>query len=704
MAAPYRRALESRIVPASLLSRRELAALAASGWLVPAAGQSQFGWMLWEFVREYLRLLDERRSDQLARLESAEEFAALRGKVRTELGRMWGPFPARTPLNAKQIGIIDAGDHRIERIVFESRPSFHVTANLYRPKGPSAKVPAIIFPCGHGSDGKASETYQLFSALMARNGIAVLTWDPLGQGERHQYVDAATGRTRFRAGSGEHRILGDRCYLVGENLMQYRVWDCIRALDYLESRQEIESERIGIAGQSGGGMVTLQFAGFEDRLKAAFVSCAVASFRAKSEALLIADPEQVLYGTLRAGIDHPELLAAFAPRPLMIGAAKRDYVPIEGARRTHAELTSVYEKLAAPEQLHLVETDDTHGLNRELREAAASFFLATLAGEDRAVSEGDSRPRQPGELACTESGQVAVSLQSKSVADLCAAKADAIEPSFELPRSESEFGVYQSLIANRIKDVTRVGSFKAEFGIEVPTRFLDAGVYAKGAVFLVAEQGKDHPIVQRYLIDAVVAANHSVYGLDLRGWGASRPVMPELEVGFEWDDFLAYRSLELGRPLFGQRLKDLLATAPRLTKRRDWIVIGVGIGGLVAAHAAVLDPRISGVVSVQAPISYSSMLDDPESTMPVSSLLPGVMGQYGVRDVYAAVAPRPLLIVNPQDARRRTVAREQAQAECAWVSDMYDALESVESLRIESGLGRTEVRALVGDWLGSLAG
>ncbi len=704
MAAPYRRALESRIVPASLLSRRELAALAASGWLVPAAGQSQFGWMLWEFFREYLRLLDERRSDQLARLESAEEFAALSGKVRTELGRMWGEFPARTPLNAKQIGTIDAGDHRIERIVFESRPGFHVTANLYRPHGPSAKVPAIIFPCGHGSAGKASETYQLFSALMARNGIAVLTWDPLGQGERHQYVDAATGRTRFRAGTGEHRILGDRCYLVGENLMQYRVWDCIRALDYLESRQEIESERIGIAGQSGGGMVTLQFAGFEDRLKAAFVSCAVASFRAKSEALLIADPEQVLYGTLRAGIDHPELLAAFAPRPLMIGAAKRDYVPIDGARRTHAELTSVYEKLAAPEQLHLVETDDTHGMNRELREAAASFFLATLAGEERAVSEGDSQPRQPGELACTESGQVAVSLQSKSVADLCAAKADAIEPSFELPRSDSEFGVYQSLIANRVKDVTRVGSFKAEFGIEVPTRFLDAGVYAKGAVFLVAEQGKDHPIVQRYLIDAVVAANHSVYGLDLRGWGASRPVMPELEVGFEWDDFLAYRSLELGRPLFGQRLKDLLATAPRLTKRREWIVIGVGIGGLVAAHAAVLDPRISGVVSVQAPISYRSMLDDPESTLPVSSLLPGVLGQYEVRDVYAAVAPRPLLIVNPQDARRRTVAREQAQAECAWVRDMYDALESVESLRVESGLGRTEVRALVGDWLSSLAG
>ncbi len=675
-----------------------------SGWLAPAAGQSQYGWMLWEFVREYLRLLDERRSGQLARLASAEEFVALRSKVRTELARMWGPFPERTPLHAERIGTIDSGDHRIERIVFESRPGFHVTANLYRPQGQDTNTPAIIFPCGHGSAGKASETYQLFSALMARNGIAVLTWDPLGQGERHQYVEAATGRTRFRPGTGEHRILGDRCYLLGDNLMQYRAWDCIRALDYLGSRHEFDMERIGIAGQSGGGMVALQFAGFDDRLKAAFVSCAVASFRAKTEALLIADPEQVLYGTLRAGIDHPELLAAFAPKPLMIGAAKRDYVPIEGTRSTHAELTSVYEKLGAPDQLHLVETDDTHGMNRELREAAAAFFLRTLAGQERTVSEGDANPRQPEELACTASGQVAISLQSKNVADFCAARASAVKPTFELPRSESEFDIYKSRIANRIKDVTRVGSFKAEFGIDVPTRFLDAGVYATGAVFLVAEQGKDHPIVQRYLIDAVLAANHSLYGLDLRGWGTSRPDMPELDVGFEWDDFLAYRSLELGRPLFGQRLKDLLATAPRLTKRREWIVIGVGVGGLVAAHAAVLDSRISGVVSIQAPISYRSILDTPDSTQPFSSLLPGVLGAYEVRDVYAALAPRPLLIVNPHDPHRRMVARARAESECAWVTDMYAALESLDSLRIESGLGRAQVRSLVGDWLGSLTG
>ncbi len=684
----------------SLLSRRELAVLAASGCLPPAAGQSHFGRMLWNYVREYFRLLDERRAGQLAGLASAQEFAALRDRVRAALVQMWGPLPERTPLHAERVGTIEAADHRIERIVFASRPGFHVTANLYRPRVPDENIPALIFPGGQGRAGKASAPCQIFCALLARNGIAVLTWDPLGQGERRQYVDAGTGRARFPAGRAEQRILGDRCYLVGDNLMQYSAWDCIRALDYLESRREFDAGRIGIAG----GMAALQLAGFDDRLKAAFVSCAAASFRAGAEALLMAAPGQALYGALRAGIDHPELLAAFAPKPLLIGAAKRDYVPIEGTRRTHAELAAVYEKLGAPDQLHLVETDDTHGLNRELREAAASFFLAALAGRGRIVAEEGIQPRQPEELACTASGQVATSLRSKSVADFCKAKASAVEPAFELPRSMSEFAVYHSAIAQRIRDVTRVGAFKPEFGIDVPTRFRDAGIYAKGAVFLVAEQGKDHPIVQRYLIDAVVAANHSLYGLDMRGWGVSKPDMPELQVDFEWDDFLAYRSLEIGRPLFGQRLKDLLSTAPRLTKRREWTVIGVGIGGLVAAHAAVLDPRISGVISIQAPISYRSILATPDSSQPASCLLPGVAEAYEVRDVYAALAPRPLLVLNPHDPHRRPVARQRAAAELAWMTDTYDALEAPAAVRIESGLGRAEVRALVGEWLGAPSG
>ena len=258
----------------------------AAGGIRQASGQADFGPMLWDYIREYLRLLDERRAARLSRLESEADFLELRKRVRSELARMWGPFPKRTPLNAKQVGTVDRGDYIAERIVFESRPSFHVTANLYRPKSAGPGLPAVIFPCGHAEGGKTAEPYRRFAVLMARNGFAVLTWDPLGQGERLQFLDTESRESRFRQGTGEHRVLGDRCFLAGENLMQYRVWDATRALDYLDVRPEIDSGRIGIAGQSGGGMTALQFACFDDRIQAAFLGGAVASLRAKAEALL----------------------------------------------------------------------------------------------------------------------------------------------------------------------------------------------------------------------------------------------------------------------------------------------------------------------------------------------------------------------------------------------------------------------------------
>ncbi len=685
------------------ITRRQLAGLAGWAALRPAPAQSQFGSMLWDFIREYLRVLDERRASQLAALQSVEDFEALRQRVRAQLRQMWGEFPKHSSLEPSQLGTLDRGDHRIERIVFESRPGFHVAANLYRPPQAGGPLPAIVFPCGHASEGKAAEAYQRFGILMARHGLAVLTWDPLGQGERLQFPDGEDGSSRFGGGTGEHRVLGIRCYMVGQNLMQYRVWDAIRALDYLESRPDIDSERLAIAGQSGGGMTALQLACFEPRIRAAFISCAVASFRAKTEALLMADPEQILYGTLQSGIDHPELLAAFAPKPLMIGAALRDYVPIEGTRRTHAELEAVYAKLGSPATLHFEETDAPHGLNRELREAAAKFFLRAFDVGTSAIPEAETNLPAPEQLRCTPTGQVSTSLESVTVSDLVGARADSGSATLKRPVGPSEFQIYSSEVADRIRRITRVGAYKAEFGIEVPTRFLDAGVYAKGAVFLVAEQGKDHPVVRRYCIDAVVAANHSLYGLDVRGWGATEPAALGAAPDFRWDDFLAYRSLELGRPLFGQRLKDLLATAPTMTRRREWIVAGIGIGGLLAAHAAALDPRIGGVISIQAPLSYRAILDDPESTQPLSCILPGVLTAYEIADVYAALAPRPLLIANPLGSRQSGLPPDQAERHAAWTRSAYEMLDAGSSVRIETGLGRAGIRDLIGEWLSEVS-
>ena len=158
-------------------------------------------------------------------------------------------MPQKTPLNPRLVGTLARDGYRIERVIFESRPSHHVTANLYLPGG-KGPFPGVLLPCGHSDNGKAYESYQRASILLAKNGMAVLCYDPIGQGERNQRLDAQ-GKPVIR-GTTEHTMAGIGALLVGRQLASYRIWDGLRALDYLASRPEIDP-RLGVYRQLGGG-------------------------------------------------------------------------------------------------------------------------------------------------------------------------------------------------------------------------------------------------------------------------------------------------------------------------------------------------------------------------------------------------------------------------------------------------------------------
>ena len=650
--------------------------------------------MMWDFTVGYIRQLDEKRREDYAAIQTPEDLDALRTKVRNRLAEMWGPMPAeRTPLNPNQVGSIERPGYVIEKIIYESRPKFYVTANLYRPHNIAGRLPAVIFPPGHAGEGKGYKEYQKFAIVMARSGFVVLTWDPIGQGERVQLWDSQNNRPLVGLGTKEHRVLGHQCYLLGLNLMQYRVWDSIRAIDYLEARPEVDRDRIAMAGNSGGGMETLQFAPFESRIKAAAPMCAVAGFRQKTEALLIADPEQILYGTLRHGIDHTELLASVAPRPLMIGSATRDFVPIEGARATYQAVSRAYGLVKANEKVTLTETDDVHGLNKDLREAAARWFSRWLS--DGQVSEqdpsGDVLPAA--ELHCTPTGQVATAFADEAPATVFSLNrqyAEKISPNRTVPASPGEFAIFQTEINRQVKFLTRVGRVKREPGIYVPDRVFDPATFAKGDALVVSDTGKDEPSLRRSVIDPMVAAGYRVAVLDLRGWGETAPRMPQFEVSFSWDDFFAYRALEIGRPLLGQRMRDLLAAAPKRATHREWTVVGVGVGALVAAHAAVIDTRISRLITVGGLLSYRSLVDDPQTTQPLSSYLPSVIDAYDIKEIYAALAPRPVMVINPMDSRRRPVERVKAWEQLDWTKQVYEVMGAPDSFPARDADQRVE--------------
>ncbi len=675
----------------------------ASALALPVAVRSQIlgmSDMLWEYTLEYIRLLDEMRAKRFDEIATPQDLAKLRAHVLVGLREMWGPFPAeRAPLNPRVVGSLERDEYVIDKLIFESRPRFYVTANLYRPKSPAGKSPAIVFPCGHSAEGKAGETYQRFCMLAARYGFVTLIYDPAGQGERLQLWDEEKKASKLRPGTGEHRALGNQCYLAGLNLMGYRAWDASRAIDYLVSREDVDSQRIAMAGNSGGGMVTLQYAAFDQRIAAAFPSCAVASFPAKTRALLIADPEQVLYGTLARGIDHVELLSACAPKPLLIGSAIQDYVPIEAARKTYRDVQRAYRIAGAEDRVAMAETDAGHGLNQELRVRAVDWLSRWLSQTSREVVETDIPLSSVDELQCTETGQVASALGSRTVVDLNQQRREEIACDRAVPTPQ-EIGNYRIEIHQKVREITRVGAFKPERGIMVADRVMEAGSFSRGLAIVLADRGKDDPRIRRGVIDPILNAGYQVLALDLRGWGESKPNPSGLRANFDWEDFFAYRALEIGKPLLGQRLKDLLAIGPSRTHRRSWTLVGVGASAaLVAAHAAVLDRRVDGLITVDGPLSFREMFDDPLCTQPFSAYLPGVLGAYDVRDLYAAGAPRRTLVLNPEDSQRRPVHEVRAWAHYDWSLQIYEAIGAPAAFRMQSGLDLDGLRAAITEWL-----
>lgn len=658
--------------------------------------------MLWDYTLQYIRILDERRRKRLDALASPEDVEALNAETRKRLLEMWGPLPPeKTPLNVQQAGELDRGDYVIEKLVFESRPQLYVTANLYRPKIVEGKLPAVVVPCGHMAEGKAGDTYQRFAVLLARHGFLALVYDPVGQGERLQFWDGEKQASVVGPGTREHRPLGHQCWWLGLNLMQYRAWDTHRAIDYLVSRPDVDAGRIGLGGNSGGGMETLQYLAFDDRVQAAFPSCAVATFKAKTEALLIADPEQVLVGALRYGVDHPELLAAFAPRPLIIGSATEDYVPIEAARRTFAEVQRVYRILGSEHLVAQAETEAGHGLHSELRVAAVDWFSRWLSPTSRRVIEEPAEVATAEELRCTATGQVAESLGGKTVVDLNMERLVAVAPRRQPPRTLSAFSAYKNDIQHRIKAVTRVGAFRPEHGIFVPDRMLEPVSHSRGVVMVIADAGKDDSYVRRAVIDPILAADYRVLGVDLRGWGESKPVSGEgVSVSFDWEDFFAYRALEIGKPLIGQRMKDVLALGPTRTHATSWSLVGVGpSAAIVAAHCAALDLRISRLITVNAPVSFRSLVEHPLHRFPVAACLPGVISEYDMRDLYAAGAPRPTLALNPLGPAGEPVHEVRAWEEYDWASRTFEALGADGRLEVRSELNVQDLRQTITGWL-----
>jgi len=366
-------------------------------------GESLFPRMVQEYYVTRLRALAASRAAERARVRTARDVLRLRAHVRSRLAACFGGMPQRTPLNAVTCDAVRRKHYTVEKVVYESRPGYKVTANLYVPRG-EGPFPVVLGPCGHALEGKAYPFYQAFASGLARRGYMVLVYDPVGQGERIQ-IPRRYGN--FHPGNccHEHNQFGNRLALLGEFFGTWRVWDGIRGLDYLLSRPEADPSRVGVTGSSGGGTLTTYISALDDRVTMAAPSCFVTTFVRNLENELPADSEQTPPGILAAGLDFADYFVAQIPRPVLLLGQRDDYFDVRGLRQAYQELCRLYAILGAEDRLRLFIGSHGHGFYPDSRRAMYEFF-AEHAGRPAHVHPSESRPEPEATLRVTSSGSV----------------------------------------------------------------------------------------------------------------------------------------------------------------------------------------------------------------------------------------------------------------------------------------------------------
>ena len=365
---------------------------------------------------------DDARRERFAAVRTEADLVALQGELRRRILDLIGGLPAeRTPLNARVAGTIAGEGYRIEKVVFASIPGFHVTALLYVPDAPAGPKPAVLLACGHSPLGKAYPNYQEIAIRLARRGYVVICWDPVGQGERSQFWDAARRRSRYNLVCGEHAVLGNLAVLAGASLLRWEVWDGMRAVDYLLTRSEVDARRISITGTSGGGLQAAWIGALDPRIAVVIPSCYVTSLPMRMANRIFedpdTDPEQDPYGLVSAGIDHAGLLLLVYPRGLFVASAVKDFVPIEGARKTFREVAAFYRRFGHDDRVGMAEGYHEHRYSLE-NQTDAFAFLDRLNGQPVAAPLATEKTRPAEELRCTSTGQVRVDLPGRSLMEL----------------------------------------------------------------------------------------------------------------------------------------------------------------------------------------------------------------------------------------------------------------------------------------------
>lgn len=681
----------------NMKNRREVLTLSAAAALFPVITPAQplppaimyrdYSRCLPDYLRHLAASAYQSRNRATANLTTP---AAIRQRQRWVAETFWklvGGIPQRTPLNARTIGSFERPGYRLERVVYESQPNFHIAANLYIPTLTRPPYPGVLYQMGHTLNGKGDPTYQRCCQYLAKLGYLVLAVEPMGQGERTYYPGDKPSLSRIGADE-EHSFPGRQMLLKGITSTRLQTWDAVRSLDYLASHPLVDPKRIGATGQSGGGTTTMLLAAVDDRLAAAVVSSAItenfacANFNPPGST---DDAEQNLIASAPAAFDRWDLLYPIAPKPLLVMVSQRDsfgtYSPnyLTSGTEEFQKLRAVYKTLGHPDRIAWFGSPLPHGFSFDLRMQMYNWFARWLKGESQPVPEEPDIPAESEEtLFVSTNGSMVQSFHGETPFTL--------NRKHSLAKSPANLTSLLSLDrpSETINTVGRASYLQTGIeAVEFPTApkvWVPAWLYqpktndpAKPLVVLL-EPGGRNAWHESELYNLIASEGCPICAPDLRGIG---DMTPEFSRGaarharpHNSEEDYAWASIILGKPLAGQRTTDIISIVRGLRSRPEFasrriLLAARGIMTVPALFAAVLEPAIHSLYLADGLISFRSIVETELYRYPLGNFVPRLLAHTDLPELTASLAPRSVTLAGAIDATGNRLPVEAVQAEYA---------------------------------------
>jgi len=679
------------------------------------------GNMLLSMLTREAAMLYDRRSAEVALIKTAQEWKERQKLAEGKLSDIIGPFPEKTPLNAKIISVIQKDGYRIEKIVYESFPGSYVTGILYVPEKVKGKVPAILNVIGHNQESFRNELYQVINYNLVMKGIMVFAIDPPGQGEHVQNFDTKVNFSSVGYSVVEHNYFGNYAFLSGYSCAKYFIWDGIRAIDYLVSRKDVDPERIGMTGWSGGGTVTNFVAALDNRVKVA-IPCSWANTNKRLlETKAASDAEPTLYHSFKMGIGVEDLIELRAPKPTMLVFVSRDeYLSLQGARETYSEAKKAFTALGAADNLILLEDDSKHWLTPKIRLAMYTFFMKNfnLKGDPSEI-EAEVLPRE--QLNVTPTGQIATYLGGDMIFDvnrklaeqqlnrLGRARMEDHDHLLNVKAKALQLSGYEDFTGDNNKffingRYQRNGYTMGKYAIEVNDDYAipvllfipDDGKEKYPALIWLNPEGKSADALPGGEIEKIVMKGYVVAAVDPLGIGEVKNT-----AGREHTD--SYTALLTGRSIPGiraaniVRVADALSAVPAVDPGRIG-ALGIDELCIPLIFAASFSNKLQNIVLSGSPASYSSVALNRDYRLGFTVRenggywhpyevdftwgVGGALTAFDLPDLIATIAPRKVLISGMKNQLMQAADKQLVDKETDYPVSVYRSLNASDNLRI----------------------